>query len=136
MVKLTLPVASKLTIGNGKIVVIDSTYDIEGTAGNLDSIVSATGSTLKLPAADTVSYVYFKNITSINPIYAPVANGNVDGGGNVNIDFDIDTIPTTTSITPSHGKAGDTIKLIGTVYGSNPKIYINTVSPATEIPKL
>jgi hypothetical protein len=86
LVKFTLPVASKLTITAGKIVRIDSAYDIEGTAGNLDSVVSGTaGSAAKLwlPANDTLSYTYVKDINSTDTIYLDSTCRN--GGGNTNV---------------------------------------------------
>lgn len=99
MVKFTLPVASKLTIAAGKVVRIDSTYDLEGAAGSLDSVISGTPASqakLWLPANDSMSYVYFKDINSIDTIFADSTCR--DGGNNTNIFFPVTCIvPTITT---------------------------------------
>jgi hypothetical protein len=106
-----------------------SGYDIEGTAGNLDSIV---GGNIDIPSNDSIDYAYLQNVTLAagDTIWAGL--NSIDGGGNsANIIFStIDTIPVISSITPEQVGPGDTVTLAGTVFGDSVTVQVrnNTMS--------
>jgi hypothetical protein len=70
----------------GSLFALDSAYSIEGTSGNIDTIKSSlagTKFTLRLPAADTLKYVAFKDCSSSVNIY--LDTGGVIIGNTANI---------------------------------------------------
>jgi hypothetical protein len=74
----------KLRLADGVLVsggthVLSLGYDIEGSAGNLDSL---DGVTIDIPARDTVDYVYLKDITLNAADTLVIGANSVDGGGN------------------------------------------------------
>jgi hypothetical protein len=107
----------KTTFQTGQTFTFLAGYDIDGTAGNLDSIV---GGTINIPANDSVSYAYFKDVTLATGDTIWVTNG-IDGTGNSsNIIFPpTDTIPIIAAITPTSSSTagGDSATITLSVAG-------------------
>jgi hypothetical protein len=82
-----LPIASKSTHISGGLFEIDSAWDIEGTLGNLDTLVSSTPGSrfiLRLSVDDTLRYIAFKDCSSKTAI---LCDSCADLGNNINITF-------------------------------------------------
>jgi len=82
-----LPIASKSTHISGELFEIDSAWDIEGTLGNLDTLVSSTPGSrfiLRLSVDDTLRYIAFKDCSSKTAI---LCDSCADLGNNINITF-------------------------------------------------
>lgn len=127
--KITLSDSTGIKIVAGKKLVLDSIGDIEGSAGKLCRVQSGTGGsafTLTMPS-DTVSYVYFKDVSATDTIWATDGT-SIDGGGNTNIIFAADTVPVISSITPEQVGPGDTVTLAGTGFGAIPTVIVNTTT--------
>lgn len=125
--KISLSDSVGIKVQATKKLVLDSIGDIDGSAGKLCRVQSTSAGsafTLTMPS-DTVSYVYFKDVTATNPIYA-IDGTSIDGGGNTNIEFPfIDTIPIIDSIVPANGIATDQIVIHGTTFSTTPDAYLN-----------